>query len=114
MNSVELSAMLGLQGSYEHTYHYELRDHCGYEVAITVLLYSLKKGKHDKAYTQFDTIRKLRSVYSNHFRTLPQANKAHLSMVGSKGSYFRLSTDECGTLWFQRFMSSCQKRMGVI
>ena len=35
-------------------------------------------------------------------------------MVDSKGSYSRLSMDECGALWFQRFMSGCQKRMGII
>ena len=48
LNSLDLSSMVGLQGSYEHMGPYELDDHCGYEVAITILLYSLKKGKHDK------------------------------------------------------------------
>ena len=62
MNSVELSGMVGLQGLYEHPCPYELEAHCGYGVAITILLYSLKKGKHDKTYTQFETVRKLRSV----------------------------------------------------
>ena len=114
MNSLELSAMVGLQGSYEHAGPYKGGDQCGYEVAITILLYSLKKGKHDKTYTQFETIRKLRSVYSNHCRTMPQANQSHLSMVDSKGIYSRLSKDKCGALWFQRFMTGCQKRMGII
>ena len=114
MNAIEMSSMVGLRGAYEHTGPYDLEDHCGYEVAITILLYSLKKGNHDKTYTQFETIRKLRSVYSNHCRTLPLANKSQLSMVDAKGSYSRLSTDKCGSLWFQRFMSGCQKRMGII
>ena len=47
INSVEMSSMVGLQGSYEHTCSYDLEDHCGYEVAITILLYSLKKSNHD-------------------------------------------------------------------
>ena len=40
--------MVGLQGSYEHAGPYEFKDHCGYEVAIAILLYSLKTGKYDK------------------------------------------------------------------
>ena len=71
MKLVKLSAMVGLQGSHKHARPYEFRDDYGYEVAITILLYSLKTGKHDKIYTQFETIRKLRSLYSNHCKTLP-------------------------------------------
>ena len=76
INSVEMSSMVGLQGSYEHICSYDLEDQCGYEVTIAILLYSLKKDNHDKAYTQFETIRKLRSVYSNHCRKLPLENKS--------------------------------------
>ena len=45
---------------------------------------------------------------------LPRANQLHLSMVDSKCTYSRLAIDECGTLWFQMFMSRCQKRMEII
>jgi len=35
-------------------------------------------------------------------------------MVDSKGKYSRFSTDKCGSMWFQRFASGCQSRMGVV
>ena len=99
---------------YEHEVPYPLYDHCGYEVAITILPYSRRKGKHSKEYCQFETINKLQSVFSNHCRTNPQANQTHLSIVDSLECYSTLSSDKCGCLWFQWFIDVCQKRMGVV
>ena len=45
MNSLELSAIVGLQGSYEHDEPYEFRDHWGYEVAITLFVILSKNWK---------------------------------------------------------------------
>ena len=53
MNSVEMPSMVGLQGTYEQTGPYDLENHCGNEVAITILLYSLKKVNYDRTYKQF-------------------------------------------------------------
>jgi hypothetical protein len=41
-------------------------DHCGYEVAVEMLIHSCRAGSYLAAYTQFDTIRKLRTVFSNY------------------------------------------------
>ena len=30
-----------------------------------------------------------------------------------KGKYTKLVNDKCGSLWFQRFMTGCQNRMGA-
>jgi hypothetical protein len=35
-------------------------DHCGYEVAIEILLHSCWSGSYSDAYTQFDKFRKLK------------------------------------------------------
>ena len=75
--AIELSKLVGLEGSYEHSGPYPFHDHCGYEVAINMLLYSKRKGRHDTSYTQFETIRQLRSSYSNHCRTTPDPNMTH-------------------------------------
>ena len=112
--SLEFSKVLGLSGSFEHEGPYPAHDHCGYEVACNMLLYSRKRGRHDPTHTQFATIRRLRSVYSNQCRAAPQANITHLSMVDTKGKYSRFATDKCGSLWFQRFIIGCENRMGVI
>ena len=112
--SLKFSKLLGLPGSFEHKGPYPTHDHCGYEVACNMLLYSRNKGRHDPTHTQFATIRRLRSVYSNQCRAAPQANITHLSMVDTKGKYSRFATDKCGSLWFQRFIIGCENRMGVI
>ena len=111
--SIKFSESLGLQGTFEHQGPYQDWDHCGYEVASNILLYSRNTGKHDTTHTQFETIRKLRSVFSNHCRAAPQSNVTNYSMVDGKGKYTKLVNDKCGSLWFQRFMSGCQNRMGA-
>jgi hypothetical protein len=64
--SIELSKTVGLEGLYIVDGALPDFDHCGYEVTIDMVLYSWCPGSHLKEYTQFDTIRKLRSAYSNH------------------------------------------------
>jgi hypothetical protein len=89
-------------------------DHVGYEIAIQMLLMSRRKGIHSPTHLQFDTIRKLRTVYGNHQRSTPQANQMTLSMGDQKGRYTRFSYDMCASLWFTRFIEGCQRRMGQI
>ena len=41
------------------------------------------------------------------------SNFSALSMADNKGAYSRLvAPDPCGSLWFQRFMEGCKRRMG--
>jgi hypothetical protein len=69
-----LSLLVGLDGPYNHEGAYPRFDHVGYEIAIQMLLMSRRKGIHSPTNLQFDTIRKLRTVYGNHQRSSPQAN----------------------------------------
>ena len=49
--AINFSELLGMQGPFEHEGPYPPHDHCGYELAYDMLLYSRRKGKHDPNYT---------------------------------------------------------------
>ena len=110
--TLEMSDALGLDGPYEHSGPYPMKDHCGYEVAATMLMKSRRPGNRNRSYTQLATIKKLRSTYSSHVRASPSSNVNHLSLADNKGKYQRLSKDKCGSLWFNRFMTGMSIRMG--
>ena len=112
--ALRYSEELGLEGTFEHQGPYPFADHCGYELACNMLLYSRRKGRYDKSYTQFSTIRSLRSAFTNHCNISPGMNMQHLSMKDHRGRHLRLVMDKSGSLWFQRFIIGCQKRMGVV
>jgi hypothetical protein len=110
---LRLSASVGLSGPYYPPGPLPRHDHCGYEVAIQMVLASLEKGVYSTTHKQFDTIRRLRSSYSNQIRASAIANYTTLTLADNQGStYSRLAADPCGSLWFQRFMIGCKKRMG--
>jgi hypothetical protein len=77
-----------------------------------MLLYSKRPGKHSKTHLQFETIRKLRTLYANQVRASPQANAESIFLGDIKGNYQRLTNDPCGSFWFYRFMKGMKSRMG--
>ena len=109
---LRLSRLVGLDGPYIHQGPLPNHDHWGYEVAVQMLLYSKKAGRNSDTHMQFETIRKLRTSYSNHVRASPQANAESMSMGDVKGNYQRLTNDPCGSFWFYRFMRGMKARMG--
>jgi hypothetical protein len=109
---LKMSALVGLQGPYEADCSLPEYDHCGYEVAIEMLLHSRRPGKHSDAYTQFETVRKLRSAFSNHCRASARSNRISLALGDQKGKYQRFSSDPCSSFWFYRFVEGARKRMG--
>ena len=105
--------MLRLNGPFLAPGPLPYEDHCGYELALLMVVASRGKGKYDEAYKQWDTIRKIRSTYSNQVRASAISNFESLSLADNVGSsYQRLAPDPCGSLWFQRFMVGSKKRMG--
>jgi hypothetical protein len=107
-----LSDSVGLQGPYENDGVMPYNDHCGYEVAIQMLLASRKPGKHSAKYSQWDTIRKLRTVYSNQYKSSVQFNSTVVALGDDRGQAQRLVKDRCASLWFARFSTGCRRRMG--
>lgn len=88
-------------------------DHCGYRVAIQMVASSLGVGRYSDSHKQWDTIRRVRSVYSNQFRASARGNATTLCLTDNKGANVqRMTMDPCSSLWFQRFTEGCRKRMG--
>jgi hypothetical protein len=88
-------------------------DHCGYQVAMHMVASSLQRGRYADSHKQWDTIRRIRSVYSNQFKASALANRSTLSLSDTKGSNSpRLTQDPCGSMWFHRFSEGCRRRMG--
>ena len=111
---LEASRLVGLEGPFKYSSSFPTFDHCGYEVAIIILLLSRKPGKHSNQYLQYDTIRGFRSTFSNYVKASPDNNLESLSLGDFTGNYMRLLKDECGSLFFKRFMEGLKSRMGQI
>ena len=76
---------------------------------------SLDEGRYHKGHKQFDSIRKIRSAYSNYVRSTPStlALGSSLTLLDNNGkSASRIGQDESSSLWFSRFVEGCRRRMG--
>jgi hypothetical protein len=111
-NSLDMLASVGLRGPYESEGSFPPFDHCGYEIAILMLIASQRPGKYSNSHSQWDTIRKYRTAYSNHVRTTPQSNTQVLAFGDDRGQSQRTSQDKCFSVWFSRFFIGCKRRMG--
>jgi len=89
-------------------------DHCGYQIAISMVLASLRPGKHSKAYTQFDTIRNLRTAFGA-FEMSSSANGDRNLTVSSSGNTCKdILRSPTSSVWFRHFYSGCRSRMGQV
>jgi hypothetical protein len=110
---IELAEFLGIEPPYVPAGPLPPFDHCGYAMAILMLVKSRQKGKYHSSHQQWETIRKIRTAYGNQIRSGAVANSLCLAMGDADGkSYSRLCSDPCASLWFKRFISGCQRRMG--
>lgn len=109
---IKLSNRLGLQTPFCQSRPLPPYDHCGYEVACQMLLYSLNEGRNEKSHLQWDTIRQLRTSFSNFSRASNQANLNNIAINDNRGLYQRIGNDPCGSFWFARFRAGCKNRMG--
>ncbi len=68
---------------------FPLEDNMGFGVAFSMLCQSRREGKHSKKYTQFATIRKQRSAFSNLYMASKEAAEAGRIIVqGAQSSSF--------------------------
>lgn len=107
-----LSDSLGIPNPYQMIGQMPLDDAFGYTIAIQMVMASTKSGRYSSSHTQWDTIRKIRSVYSNFIRASPQSNNEMWALGDDKGKVQRFSQDPCSSFWFSRFFIGCKKRMG--
>lgn len=89
-------------------------DHCGYEVAIAMVLASQRPGRHLKCYLQFDTIRQIRTGYSNIERASSKTTFNHSTLEGLNGASRDITDRPLSSIWFRRFLSGCKSRIGQI
>jgi hypothetical protein len=109
----EISASLGLDPPYLEPGPLPSFDHCGYGVAIQMLLASQESGRYSSFYKQFDTIRRFKTAYGNQIRASGQANAMVTAVGDADGkSYQRICSDPCASIWFGRFVTGCRRRMG--
>jgi len=111
---IEVSELVKLQGPFPLQPPLPLQDHCGYQVAIDMLLLSRRPGRHDETYTQYDTVRSYRATYSNFIRAASENNRITHSLGDFNGNYQRITHDICASLFFKRFTEGMKSRMGQI
>ena len=87
-------------------------DTCGFQIAIEILKSSQRPGRNDSTYTQFDSIRKLRSAYLTIYDSSPARCLENGCLKNDRGqiSYFIDSPTQ--SKLFTMFMHGCEKRMG--
>jgi hypothetical protein len=110
--ALALSHSVGLDGPYVQTRFLPKYDHCGYQVAVQMLLASKRPGKYSTEYSQYDTIRKIRTAYSNFARASSQANYKVNAFSDDRGMSQRTVQDPVSSYWFGKFFAGCRKRMG--
>ena len=83
----------------------------GMNIVCGILIRSLDKGRN-AVNVQYETIRKLRSMYSNFVHTC--ANGVGPSFVSDNGMSSTISNSSNYSLFFKRFMLGCHRRMGDV
>lgn len=87
-------------------------DNIGFTVALQLLKASLLPGKYHETHQQFDTIRGLRTAFSNIFESSNSAQKARRVLRGDGGITLHSSTCPTQSDLFERFMKGLISRMG--
>ena len=92
-----------------------VEDDVGCQVALQMLRASQERGRHDKNYQQFETIRKLRSGFSNAFESGPTGTtKGNVVFRGYRATTYSLRSAPTESLFFTQFVDSLLSRMGRV
>jgi hypothetical protein len=107
---VRLWGGVGLDTALPPRGPYPVEDSFGMSVAIAMVLKSLEPGRYQE-HQQFETIRKLRSSYSNLYMSSPQGAFSLRTVGGERAKHY-LTDSPTQSLWFERFCTGCLRRMG--
>ena len=105
------SISMGFEPSFHPIGPWPVKDECGFGIALITLKASLNPGKNVSSYTQYDTIRKLSSAYTNQFEaSLTSAKETWVLKSEKSNSFFT----KCPTRseFFTRFKAGLRSRMG--
>ena len=108
-----LSEELGLPPVILPRGPWEVGDSIGCQLALQILKASQLPGRNSSGYQQFETIRKLRSGFSNAFETGPMGlNGGNMAFKAERGRVYSLHSCPTESIFFISFMSGLLSRMG--
>ena len=102
---------LGITPTYESMGPWPLEDNMGFTVALMMLKSSLLPGKHNKEYQQFDTIRSLRTAFSNVYEASVSGSRGRSVLRGAQGVTLHPSFCPTQSLFFEKFIKGILSRM---
>ena len=108
------SQLVELPGPFKSFGPMPLHDHCGYQVAIDMVLFSTQSARYSKDYTQFDTIRHLRSAFGTFDLISSKGATMNLTISGSGSQTREINQSPTSLIWFRRFYAGCRSRMGQV
>ena len=107
-----LSEQLGLTPVRIVVGPWPLGDTVGFQIALEILRASKLPGRNDTMYTQFDSIRKIRSAYMNVLECDPSRGLDNKTLKTDKGQMLTQLNSCTQSKLFCMFMKGCEKRMG--
>ena len=87
-------------------------DKVGFRIGLTMLRASQEKGRNDTSYVQFDSIRKMRTGFSNAFESSAHGSEVGFGFRGEKGKSLRFSDCPTESKLFAKFIRGLEVRMG--
>lgn len=110
--AARLRAELGLESpNYPERGPWPVEDTVGMTTCLTILAASTKPGSYHKTHQQYDTIRKLRSVYTSIYQSSVWAEEHSLVFSGEKGRKYRTAHGETESFFYKVFNLGLEKRM---
>ena len=109
---MKMSEELGLKPQNICLGPWPVDDNQGFQTAIEMLRASQKEGRNDKAYVQFDTVRKIRSSYSTIHENSANGGASLPCFKGDHGNTFVMNNGSTDTRLFRKFMLGLERRMG--
>jgi hypothetical protein len=77
-----------------------------------MVLDSRGRGNYHEDHKQFDTIRRLRTAFHSQAACAVINSGSSMALGNERGEYQRFAREPTASVWFQRFMSGCKRRMG--
>ena len=111
--TLSLSSQFGLRKPFPPVCAMPVEDITGHGVAVVELMASLQPGKYHEDHCQFDTVRKIRSTYSNVWGASRHGTLENITTLSgddkNRHTFTRCPTN---TDWFAKFSNGMRKRMG--
>ena len=86
-------------------------DGVGMTTCLVMLKASTKKGSYSMSHQQYDTIRKLRSVYTSLYQSSILGEEQGVVFAGEKGRKYRTAHGETESIFYKLFNMGLDKRM---